>query len=583
MDSKVPGAGPRCDASKHSPGQTPGCKDVEQFEEGAMSIASLENPVEAELVIDFGGRKTTYTLAKPVVTIGRRADNDVVIAEPRVSRAHAQIERRGSEYYLTDLGSSHGTFVNGETTQNRRLQGGDRIELGATDGVSLLFKDAHASSANAAPDPRELLSMIMVRKTSSEHPGELHLLRLFIEGARALNASSVLSEVLMNLVESSLRLTKAERGFVFLCKENGRLELAAGRSERGDTLTEAKGISHSVLRDVITSASEFVLSVGDPGMTGRESIIAHDLRSIVCIPLRKSQFRDGGCGEHGAMGVLYLDSRIEKGRLPDVSHELISAIAREAAALVENAYLVKSEQEALAYQRELAIASTIQQSMMQVKIPSLSFAEVEARNISCKEIGGDFYDVIRLSDCVAVVVADVSGKGIPAALLASVLQGAIYPQLRQGLALEQIAEGLNLYVYNKIVGQKYATLLMMKLYENGELEYINCGHVKPLLHSAGTIRCLDNENLPVGLLSPVTFTSGREQLRSGDRLLLFTDGVVEAENQDGDFFGNEGLEAALASEFSLDRLFSALDAYRAQTPLSDDCTALCLRYGQKTS
>jgi serine phosphatase RsbU (regulator of sigma subunit) len=142
---------------------------------------------------------------------------------------------------------------------------------------------------------------------------------------------------------------------------------------------------------------------------------------------------------------------------------------------------------------------------------------------------------------------------------------------------------LNLYVYNKIVGQKYATLLMMKLYENGELEYINCGHVKPLLHSADTIRCLDNENLPVGLLSPVTFTSGRERLRNGDRLLLFTDGVVEAENQDGDFFGNEGLEAALASEFSLDRLFSALDAYRAQTPLSDDCTALCLRYGQKTS
>jgi serine phosphatase RsbU (regulator of sigma subunit) len=548
-----------------------------------MSGAPVEKPGEAELVIDFCGKKTSYVLAKPVVTIGRRPDNDVMIAGPRVSRAHAQIERRGFEYFITDLNSSHGTFVNGETTRNRRLHGGDRIELGSTDGVSLLFKDAHSSPASPSPDSRELLSMIMSRKASSEQPGELHLLRLFIEGARALNASSVLSEVLMNLVESSLRLTKAERGFVFLCKENGRLELAAGRSERGDALTEAKGISQSVLHDVIASASEFVLSVGDPGMTGRESIIAHDLRSIVCIPLRKSQFRDGGSGEQGAMGVLYLDSRIGKGKLPDVSHELIRAIAREAAALVENAYLVKSEQEALAYQRELAIASTIQQSMMQVKIPSLSFAQVEARNISCKEIGGDFYDVIHLSDCVAVVVADVSGKGIPAALLASVLQGAIYPQLRQGLALEQIAEGLNLYVYNKIVGQKYATLLMMKLYESGELEYINCGHVKPLLHSMNSIRCLDNENLPVGLLSPVTFTSGREQLRDGDRMLLFTDGVVEAENQHGEFFGNEGLEAALASEFSLGTLFSALDAYREQTPLSDDCTALYLRYGRKIS
>jgi phosphoserine phosphatase RsbU/P len=548
-----------------------------------MAGASVETSAEAVLLIVFGGTQTQYALAKPVVTIGRRPDRDVVIAEPHVSRNHAQIERRGAEYFILDLGSSHGTFVNGLATQSQRLQGGDRIELGAIGGSYLVFKDSRLSSGIRSPDPREMLSVIMSRQTSSDKPGELHLLNVFIEGARALNSASVLSEVLTNLVEASLRLTKAERGFVFLCKENGQLELAAGRSERGDVLVEAKGISQSVLNDVIASSSEFVMSMGDPGMTGRESIIAHDLRSIVCIPLRKSHFRDSGCGNHGAMGVLYLDSRIEKGKLPDVSHELISAIAHEAAALVENAYLVKSEQEALAYQRELAIASTIQQSLMEVKIPSLSFAEVEARNISCKEIGGDFYDVMRLPDCVAVVVADVSGKGISAALLASVLQGAIDPQLRQGLPLEQIAAGLNLYIYNKIVGQKYATLLMMKLYENGELEYINCGHVKPLLYSEGSIRCLENENLPVGLLSPVTFTSRRTQLCDGDRVLLFTDGVVEAENQAGDFLGNEGLEAALASEFSLGRLFTAVDAYRAQMPLSDDCTALCLRYGRKAS
>jgi len=537
--------------------------------------------MDAELEIDSAGKRTRYRIAKPLVTIGRRPDNDVVIAEPRVSRAHAKIERRESEYFICDLGSSHGTYVNGQAVQQCRLRRGDRIELGSKDSSYLIFHDSQAPAGGTAPESNELLSMILSRKTSSDKPGDLHLLQLFIEGARALNSSSVLSEVLATLVDASLRLTKAERGFVFLCKDDGPLELAAGRSERGDILTAAKGISHSVLHEVITSSSEFILSMGDPGMTGRESIIAHDLRSIVCIPLRRSQFREGNCGS--AMGVLYLDSRIEKGKLPDVSHELIRAIAREAAALVENAYLVKSEQEALAYQRELAIASNIQQSMMEVKIPSLPFAEVEARNISCKEIGGDFYDVLRLDDCVAVVVADVSGKGISAALLASVLQGAIDPQLRQGLALAQIAEGLNLYVYNKIVGQKYATLLIMKLYDNGELEYINCGHVKPLLHSTGSIRCLENENLPVGLISPASFSSARLQLKDGDRLLLFTDGVVEADNPEGEFFGNERLEAALATEFSLAKMFSALDDYRGQAPLSDDCTALCLRYGQRAA
>jgi len=546
--------------------------------------AQAEMWAEAELVIVVGGAQTHYALSKPVVSIGRHPDRDVVIPEPHVSRTHAQIERSGNEYFLVDLGSSHGTYVNGLATQQRRLQGGDRIELGSLGGSYLIFKDSRqAAVGTGSSDARDAISMIMARQTSSDRPGELHLLSLFIEGARALNSSSVLSEVLANLVDASLRLTKAERGFVFLCKENGRLELGAGRSERGEILTEAKGISHSVLQDVIDSSSEFVMSMGDPGMTGRESIIAHDLRSIVCIPLRKSQFREGGGSEQGAMGVLYLDSRVEKGKLPDVSHELIRAIAREAAALVENAYLVKSEQEALAYQRELAIASNIQQSMMEVKIPSVAFVAVEARNISCKEIGGDFYDVMRLPDCVAFVMADVSGKGISAALLASVLQGAIYPQLLQGLPLDQIAEGLNLYIYNKIVGQKYATLLMMKLYENGELEYINCGHVKPLLQSEGTISSLENENLPVGLLSPVTFTGGRAQLKDGDRVLLFTDGIPEAENESGDFFGNDKLEAVMTAEFSLGKLFSALNAYRARAPLSDDCTALCLRYGQNAS
>jgi len=544
-----------------------------------MLSASVGNSAEAELVIVLGNTQTRYALSKSVVTIGRRPDRDVVLAEPHVSRSHAQIERLGSEYFIVDLGSSHGTFVNGQGAQRQRLQSGDRIEIGSIGGAYLVFRDSQPPSNSSLSDSRESLSVIMSRQTSSDQPGELRLLNLFIEGARALNAASVLSEILTNLVEISLRLTNAERGFVFLCKDDGLLELEAGRSESGEVLTNAEGISHSVLNEVLASASEFVLSMGDPEMDTRQSIIASRLRSVVCIPLRKSHFREGG--NHGAMGVLYLDSRIEKGKLSDVNQELIRTIAREAAALVENAYLVKAEQEALAYQRELAIASTIQQSMMEVKIPSLPFAKVEARNISCKEIGGDFYDVMRLDDCVAVVVADVSGKGISAALLASVLQGAIYPQLRQGLPLEQIAEGLNLYIYNKIVGQKYATMLVMKLYESGEIEYINCGHVRPLLHSGNSIRRLDNENLPVGLLSPVTFSGGREQLSDGDRVLLYTDGIAEAENHDGNFFGDERLEAALASDFSLGNLFTALDAYRAEVPLADDCTALFLRYTQK--
>ncbi len=540
-----------------------------------MSSVSSESKAGAELVVVSNGVQRRFPLSKPLVTIGRRPDQDIVVAETWVSRSHARVERHGEEYFLVDLNSSHGTFLNGRAAQRSLLADGDRIALGSADGTYLIYRNPN-QPARAAEATHETLSTLLTGRLAGEKPGDIQLLNLYIEGARAINAASVLKEILLNLVEISLRLTRAERGFVFLCNEDGSLALEAGRSESGAVLTEASGISQSILQEVLATSSEFIKSEGDPGLDGRESVIAPHLRSVVCIPLRKSHFRESG--GQGVMGMLYLDSRVENGKLTGVSHELIRAIAREAAALVENAFLAKSEQEAHAYQRELAIASSIQQRMMEVKIPSVSFASVEARNISCKEVGGDFYDVMRMADCVAVVVADVSGKGISAALLASVLQGAVYPQLLQGLSLDQVAAALNGYIYNKIAGQKYATLLMMRLYENGELEYINCGHLKPLLRSGDSMRYLENGNVPVGLLANAGFTGGREQLKAGDQLLLMTDGIAEAEDKDGVGFGDEAMEQTLAGEFTLTGLFAALDAHRGEVPLADDCTALLLKY-----
>jgi len=545
-----------------------------------MSSESSGSKAGAELVVVSDGAERHFPLSKPLVVIGRRPDQDIVISETHVSRTHARIERRGEDHFLIDLGSSHGTFLNGRPVQRSLLAHGDRIALGSTGGTHLIFRNPN-QPARAAESTSETISTLLTGRSAAEKPGDIQLLNLYIEGARAINAASVMNEILRNLVEISLRLTRAERGFVFLWKEDGSLQLEAGRSESGAILTEASGISQSILKEVLATSSEFIKSEGDPGLDARESVIAQHLRSVVCIPLRKSHFRESS--GQGVMGVLYLDSRAEDGKLTGVSHELIRAIAREAAALVENAFLAKAEQEAHAYQRELAIASSIQQRMMEVKIPSVNFARVEARNISCKEVGGDFYDVMRMKDCVAVVVADVSGKGISAALLASVLQGAAYPQLLQGLPLEQVAEALNSYIYNKIAGQKYATLLMMRLYENGELEYINCGHLQPLLRSGDSMRALENGNLPVGLLAGAGFTGGREQLQAGDQLLLMTDGIAEAEDRDGIGFADLAMEQALAEDFTLPRLFAALDRHRGEVPLADDCTALLLAYSRQPS
>ncbi len=150
-------------------------------------------------------------------------------------------------------------------------------------------------------------------------------------------------------------------------------------------------------------------------------------------------------------------------------------IATEAASLIENARLVQAEEEARRYQQELTIAASIQQRLMQVKIPDVPFAKFRGRNLPCKAIGGDFYDAVNTKEGLAVVLADVSGKGVSAALLASTLQGMIYSHLTAGAPLLDVVVAINRFFTDKLVGEKYATLLLARLRRDGDLEYVNCG------------------------------------------------------------------------------------------------------------
>jgi serine phosphatase RsbU (regulator of sigma subunit) len=277
------------------------------------------------------------------------------------------------------------------------------------------------------------------------------------------------------------------------------------------------------------------------------------------------------------MGALYVDSRFASHDISGVSTNILHAIATEAASLIENARLVQAEDAARRYQQELTIAATIQQRLMAVTIPEVPFARLTGRNLSCKEIGGDFFDAVNTPDGLAVVLADVSGKGVSAALLASTLQGMIYSQLTAGIGLTEIVTAVNHFFTHKHIGEKYATLVLVRLRRDGELEYINCGHVQPLMICNGEVMRAAHGNVPVGLLPGVTYESDRCNLHAGDRMILVTDGVTEAENATGDFFDNERLEAA-AKTGGMEEVFAAVSAFCAGTPLNDDCTVVELTY-----
>src|SRR5262249_38560965 len=291
-------------------------------------------------------------------------------------------------------------------------------------------------------------------------------LTLFLEAARKLNTIGVLDEILVTLLDLTLKLTRAERGYVFMKAEDGGLRLAAGRNSKGEPLLDDKTISHSILEETLKSNSEFVITDTSRSLdlAGRQSIVAYDLRTVICMPLRKPQVqatRDAASPVENlseAMGVLYVDSRFASRDISSVSNDILRAIATEAASLIENARLVQAEEAARRYQQELSIAASIQQRLMAVTIPEVPFARLNCRNLSCQEIGGDFFDAVNTHGGLAVVLAAGSRKGVSAALIASQLQGMIYSELSAGMPLREIVTTVNGFFTHKHIGEKYATL-----------------------------------------------------------------------------------------------------------------------------
>src|SRR5271166_3489929 len=536
-----------------------------------VDSASTSDPLV--LVVVEGSDRRTLVLDHYPFTIGRLTDRDLVMADPRVSREHAHFVRESDGTYIVDQNSRHGTFVNGERVIRRKLARNDRVEFGVTGATYALFSPDRSPSSAA----QQFLSQFSTWKPASGAGSDLEMLNVFLEAARKLNTSGVLDDVLHTLLEAALRLTHAERGFVFLRQPDGELRLAAGRDKKGERIDDDSTISRSVLRDAAKSASEFLVTDTDDSgkLVGRESVVAHNLHSVICIPLRKSLIQNKvkdltKPGESDIQGVLYLDAHFLSGKLSSVSHDILRSIANGAATLVENAALVQAEDAAKRYRQELAIAAEIQQRLMTVTVPDVPYAKVNAVSYACKDIGGDFFDLVYTDNGLSLIVADVSGKGVSAAVVASILQGMLYSQLARDSSLPEMIAAVNRFLCEKVGGQKYATVVVARLASDGQLELINCGAVPPLLVSGDTITRLVEGCYPVGLVPGVEFQAYSVQLKAGDRLLLVTDGVTEAEDASGEFFGNDRLERCCREGFAA--IEQAVTDFRGETPLTDDCT-----------
>jgi phosphoserine phosphatase RsbU/P len=523
----------------------------------------------------------TVALDRDSTSLGRSPSQDVVLSDPCVSRQHAVILRDGDTYTVLDQNSTHGTFVNGAQVKRAILKLDDVLQMGSLNGPKLRFQlrgNGQLLTGLAERPVVDLLTSLSELRLpggqdrASAH--EMEKLNWLLRATRQLNEGGAIEEILSAFLHLTLQLTRLERGFVFLREESG-MRLALGLCSDGTVVEEDSTVSRRAMQKAIESEAKFSISdtLTDSAASGWSSVVANSIRSIYCIPLRK---HISPKEPSRLLGLLYLDSQIGLGELTEVDHQLLDTIAREAAALLDNALLAEAESMARQAREELAIAAKIHSGLMSFALPTLPYATLSARSVPCHAIGGDFYDAVAVEDGVCIAIADVSGKGVSAAIVAATLQGIIHSQLIGGQTLPEIASLINQFLCARNVG-KYATMILLKLFPDGAVEYVNCGHVQPISILGTKTTLLEESNLIVGLIPSANYESARYSLRPGERLLLATDGVTEAEDSEGTQFGDLA-SSAIAYQESVDSILERVAKHQFPNPAQDDCTLLEIRY-----
>jgi serine phosphatase RsbU (regulator of sigma subunit)/pSer/pThr/pTyr-binding forkhead associated (FHA) protein len=520
--------------------------------------------------------------------MGRHSDNNLVLRDNRVSRTQARIFVEKGHYVIEDLNSRHGTWVNGSQISRHVLRNSDRIDFGVRESFQITF----------TLEPGEIHRIMdQFSTTSRAAEGTTHLgkLRSLMEVARALQNSLSTQEILTAVVDAALSVTGCERGFLMLRKD-GELDIAVARDKDGRQLPpEDLRMPTSVIQRALHSRRDLLSMSFDPfaeqGVRPEMSVAELELRSVVCLPL--VQIRSGSSEEtrvstaaEATVGLLYMDSRVSAADLSAGNRELLQTLAIEASTILENARLMEEERAKARIENELQVARDIQQGLLPASMPLDGWFRAAGSSQPSTQVGGDYFDVKQITPGLwAAVVADVSGKGVSSALLAGLLQGVFIMASSNPHDLEGMLAMLNAFLLDRTRGEKYATVFYCTLDASGLLRYANAGHCAPfLVGSDSRLRKLHTSGMPVGMIEDATVEVVELQLAPGDKIVIYSDGLTETENSEGEFFGTEGLRACARDHFRdsavglHNALLAALERFSDGGAVRDDVTILVLEY-----
>lgn len=515
-------------------------------------------------------------IEKDLFIIGRRSSHDLYLDGADVSRDHAEIRRKDDRFTLRDRGSQCGTFVNGEPIAERVLEHGDRIHIGRLSGADLVFLIDQAPALTSVG--------------SASAVGDLRQIATLLEALRAVGSGRVLDEVLALVLDSALEVTGAERGLIMLAGADGRLEFTLGRGQHrvtlpGQTFRTSRKIPEEVFA---TGQARVVADLLDTDLAdGHLGTIALGIRHVLCVPLGLIHYVD-----HQAMveqpkriGVLYLDGRDKGKLLSPTTRAALETLAGEAALVIENARLYREAIEKARLEQQMKIAADIQRALLPNAHHSGNGFELAAASMPCLAIGGDFFDYVDLPDGgFGFVLGDVSGKGLPAALLTAVVQGVFSIEASLGHSPSAALAAVNETLIRKAIEGRFVTLFYGALSGQGTLTYTNAGHHPPIVLGTSGLRRLSSGGTIAGVFPDAEYEQETITLDEGDLVVVFSDGVTEAFNADWEEFGSDRLiecvraNASLPPVALLEQIMAAVHRFVKDAVQSDDVTVVVLRY-----
>jgi serine phosphatase RsbU (regulator of sigma subunit) len=477
------------------------------------------------------------------ISIGRASDCSIPIKDRYLSRKHAEIIAAGNAWILKDLGSANGTYLNGSRVErDEQLKTGDRIRLGDTE---IVFETsdrstdrfiAVADNTNASPTIAIPVNDIS-DAPESQDVARLHTLTQL---ARELIEDRPMDELFGFIVDRVMEHLHPSRAAIALLGHDGRsfTKVEVRRQDESDA-SELK-ISHTLLAEVVEEkkALAFVDVGADEKLRTAQSIIMQGIHSILCAPLMIG---------NSVVGVLYVDFLFTQRSIAEDDVRLVAQIGRFAATKLETTRLREEAIQKRIMDEELKTASGIQRRLLPAAPAGIDGFTFVGRNQPCRTVSGDYYDfAIRPDGKVYFVIGDVSGKGVTAGLMMAGLQVAFRIFSKSDPDPATLVTQLNVALKENLPQSKFVTLFLGRLdTTNGRIEYVNAGHTPPLLLSKTGAVELNESDLLLGVIARAEFTNRELQLAPGDSLVLFTDGVTEARDADGNDLGSNVIGNAL--------------------------------------